>query len=87
MIKENINQRRVITAEKPENFDLINVTIFEFDKNHKIINKIKEKVNIKSKKWILKTTVSRLEGEIDTSKIFDEFYISLITIMQNLYIV
>ena len=30
-IKENINQReRVITAEKPENFDLINVTIFEF---------------------------------------------------------
>lgn len=78
-IKENINQReRVITAEKPENFDLINVTIFEFDKNHKIINKIfAEKANIKSKKWVLKTTtVSRLEGEIFTSKIFDEFYIN-----------
>ena len=39
-IKENLETgNRIITAEKPEKFDLINVSIFQFDNDNKLKNK------------------------------------------------
>ena len=78
-IKENINQKeRIITAEKPENFNLLKVTIFEFDNNQKLKTKIfSDSANIKSKKWVLKeTTVSKLDDGTFVSKKFDEYFIN-----------
>ena len=51
-IKENLETgNRIITAEKPEKFDLINVSIFQFDNDNKLKTKIfAKKVNIKKKK-------------------------------------
>ena len=50
-IKENLETgNRIITAEKPEKFDLINVSIFQFDNDNKLKTKIfAKKVNIKKK--------------------------------------
>ena len=56
-IKENIknNETRIITAEKIDDLNLINVTIFHLDKNYKLNEKIISKTtNIKNFKWILK---------------------------------
>ena len=57
-IKENLETgNRIITAEKPEKFDLINVSIFQFDNDNKLKTKIfAKKVNIK-KNWILEDVV------------------------------
>ena len=54
-IKENLsNKQRIISAEKPEGFDLINVTIFHLNEDSSLIEKIiSKKVNIKNKKWLL----------------------------------
>ena len=39
-IKENLETgNRIITAEKPEKFDLINVSIFQFDNDNKLKTK------------------------------------------------
>ena len=39
--KENLETgNRIITAEKPEKFDLINVSIFQFDNDNKLKTKI-----------------------------------------------
>jgi lipopolysaccharide export system permease protein len=54
-IKENINNgHRIISAKKPEGYNLINVTIFHLDMKFKLIEKIiAEKVNIKEHDWDL----------------------------------
>jgi lipopolysaccharide export system permease protein len=77
-IKENLEKgNRIITAEKPEKFDLINVTIFQFDKNDKLSSKIfAEKVNIKKKKWVLEDVViSELKNEIFVKNKVDKYQI------------
>jgi lipopolysaccharide export system permease protein len=77
-IKENIDQKeRIITAEKPEKFELINLTIFQFDSSKKLTNKIfAESANIKTKKWILKNVIiSNLKNEIFIVNKFDEYLI------------
>ena len=77
-IKENIGQKeRIITAEKPEKLELINLTIFEFDSSQKLTNKIfAESANIKTKKWTLKNVIiSNLENEIFVVKKYDEYLI------------
>ena len=55
-IKENLKSGdRVITAVKPEGFNLIDVTIFHFDENFNLYEKIYSKnINIKSNEWNLK---------------------------------
>ena len=65
-IKENVEQgERIITAEKPEMYDLINVTIFQFNNDYELTSKIfAKKVNIKTKNWILEdVTISSLKNE------------------------
>ena len=65
-IKENVEQgERIITAEKPEMYDLINVTIFQFNNDYELTSKIfAKKVNIKTKNWVLEdVTISSLKNE------------------------
>ena len=54
-IKENLDQgTRIISATKPENENLIDVTIVHLDKNFNLIEKIiSKRVNIQNKEWIL----------------------------------
>ena len=54
-IKENIlNGERIISAEKPDGFELINVTIFHLDKNYLLKEKIvADKADIKENIWKL----------------------------------
>ena len=54
-IKENFeDQQRIITAAKPDGFNLIDVTIFHLDKKSNLLEKIvSEKANINKKEWIL----------------------------------
>ena len=78
-IKENIEQgNRIITAEKPEKFDLINVTIFQFDNTGRLNKKIfAKKVNIKNKNWILENVVlSDLINEIFEKEKIDKYLIN-----------
>lgn len=78
-IKENLETgNRIITAEKPEKFDLINVSIFQFDNDNKLKTKIfAKKVNIKKKNWILEDVViSNLKNEIFTKNKTDRYLIN-----------
>ena len=54
-IKENLKtKQRIISAAKPDGFNLINVTIFHLDKKSNLIEKIiSDKVNIKDNVWVL----------------------------------
>ena len=77
-IKENIeNGSRIVTAEKPENFDLINVTIFQLDNTGKLNKKIfAKKANIKKKNWVLDdVVVSDLKNEIFVKNKIDRLFI------------
>ena len=48
------NGQRIITADKPEGISLIDVTIFHFDKDYNLVEKlISKKVNINNNNWIL----------------------------------
>ena len=65
-IKENVEQgERIITAEKPEMYDLINVTIFQFNNDYELTSKIfAKKVNIRTKNWVLEDVIiSNLKNE------------------------
>ena len=52
-IKEELpTAKRIISAERPEGFNLINVKIYHLDKNSKLIEKIlADKANIESNTW------------------------------------
>ena len=54
-IKENLKTGgRIITASKPDGFNLIDVTIFHLDENYSLQEKIiSKKVNIESNNWVL----------------------------------
>ena len=54
-IKENTkNGSRIISASRPEDKNLIDVTIFHLDKNYRLEEKIiSQKADISSKNWIL----------------------------------
>ena len=54
-IKENLEfKQRIIYAQKPDGFNLINVTIFHLDRESNLIEKIFSKeADIRTKKWIL----------------------------------
>ncbi len=54
-IKEELSKtKRIISAERPEGYYLINLTIFQLDKNNKIIKKIfADKANIQENTWKL----------------------------------
>jgi len=65
-IKENVEQgERIITAEKPEMYDLINVSIFQFNKDYELTSKIfAKKVNISTKNWVMEDVIiSSLKNE------------------------
>ena len=55
-IKENLQlKQRIISAEKPDGFSLINVSIIHLDDDSNLIEKIySEKVNIKDNMWKFK---------------------------------
>ena len=52
-IKEELSEtKRIISTERPEGFNLINVKIYHLDKNSKLIEKIlADKANIESNTW------------------------------------
>ena len=54
-IKENFgNKQRIISAKKPDGYNLINVEIFHLDQNMNLIEKItSKKVNIQKNDWLL----------------------------------
>ena len=54
-IKEkNQSYQRIITASKPEDFNVFDLKIFHFDENSNLVEKIiSKKANIKNKKWEL----------------------------------
>ena len=57
-IKESFgNSERVITAVRPEAQDLINVTIFHFDEDFNLYEKILQKVNISTNNWKLNDVI------------------------------
>ncbi len=61
-IKESLNNtQRIISADKLDNYDLINVTIFHLDNEYQLIEKISsERINIKDFNW-----------EIDQARLFN----------------
>jgi lipopolysaccharide export system permease protein len=65
-IKENLeSEQRIISASRPDGFELIDVTIFHIDRNSNIIEKINaKKANIKNNLWILEDVLifKPLEG-------------------------
>ena len=56
MDKENLKSNtRIIQAEKPSGYNLIDLTIFHLDKKSNLIEKItSKKANIKNNQWVLK---------------------------------
>tara|TARA_X000001036_G_C20685614_1_gene807502 strand:- start:2032 stop:3120 length:1089 start_codon:yes stop_codon:yes gene_type:complete len=80
-IKENLKtKQRIISADKPEGFNLLNVTIFHLDQNSNLIEKIlTEKANIKNNIWILYnvTIFKPKDGILEKSK-FEKFEIKSI---------
>ena len=58
-IKENLgNSNRIISAKKPKDFNLIDVTIFHIGEDSKLIEKIEaKKANVKDFNWILEDVV------------------------------
>ena len=79
-IKENIKNEGelIISADKSEKYKLVDVTIFQFDKNYKITNKIfAKKADIKTKEWVLENViVSNLKDGIFSSIKTDKYIIN-----------
>jgi lipopolysaccharide export system permease protein len=80
-IKENLeNGQRIISAKEIDQKNLKKLTIFNFDKNYNLVNKIySNSANIEKNKWVLKDVilVKFLEDVIDQSE-FDELEIDSI---------
>ena len=72
-IKEYLDDtHRVISANKPEGLNLLDVTIFHLDENSNLKEKItSNKVNISDKKWILKnvTIFKPINGVLESKKL------------------
>ncbi len=77
-IKENFDKKnRVIYAQKPEGTDLINLEIFHYDSNSKLIEKIvSKKADITNNEWILNDVkIFKSINEILEVKQFNEYNI------------
>ena len=77
-IKENIiSGERIISATKPDGKLLINVEIFEFDKNFALTKKIASKsANIQNNEWILKDVeLFQSENSILKKKKYDKYIV------------
>ena len=77
-IKENLKEKqRIITASKPDDHFLIDVSIFHLDDKSNLIEKIhSSNVNIKDNKWILyNASVFRLNDGILKEEKFKEYEI------------
>ncbi len=72
-IKEYLNNtHRVISANKPEGFNLLDVTIFHLDENSNLKEKIiSNKVNISDKKWVLEnvTIFKPINGVLESRRL------------------
>ncbi|MDC0937717.1 LptF/LptG family permease [Pelagibacteraceae bacterium] len=80
-IKENLlSKERIINAEKPKGFDLIDVTIFHIDQESNLIEKIKsEKANIQNNIWVLNNvTIYRPENGVFSSEKYENYEIDSI---------
>ena len=80
-IKENYkNKERIITAVKPDGFNLNKVTIFHFNKKYNLIEKIYAlNANIKTNNWILTdVTIHRLEDGFYKNEKLDNYEIESI---------
>ena len=69
--------KKIITAKRPEKFNLMEVTIFHLDEKYVLKEKIiSEKVNIKTNEWILKNVSSfKFENGIFEENKFDIYKI------------
>ncbi len=80
-IKENIEQKqRIITAKKPDGFELLDVVIFHLNENSNLIEKIiAEKANIKNNKWALsQVTILKPVNGIFEKQLFKEYKLNSI---------
>lgn len=80
-IKENLSDgRRIITADRPEQTNLIDVTIFHLDENYNLIEKIFSKeVNIKNNDWVLyDVEIFREKDGVFDRNYFDKYEINSI---------
>ena len=78
-IKEELSDtKRIISAERPEGYNLINVKIYHLDKNSKLKEKIfAEKVNIESNTWTFeRARIFKFENGILTVQNSDEYQIN-----------
>lgn len=78
--EELLNSKRIISAERPENFNLINIKVFKLDENNKLIEKIyAKKANILDNKWILTDViVFELNDDMLNKTKFDKYEINSI---------
>ena len=78
-IKENLNNsmQRIIYADKPQGYDLVNVTIFHLNEKSNIIEKIySERANIEDNLWKLKNvTIFKPKNKIFKSETLQEYEI------------
>ena len=78
--EETSNKKRIISAERPEGYDLINIKIFHFDKNSILLEKIfADRANIKDNNWVLSDVkVFTLKNDILDEKKFENYEIESI---------
>ena len=77
-IKENLDSmQRIIYADKPQGYDLVNVTIFHLNEKSNIIEKIySERANIEDNLWKLKNvTIFKPKNKIFKSETLQEYEI------------
>ena len=77
-IKENLDSmQRIIYADKPQGYDLVNVTIFHLNEKSNIIEKIySERANIEDNLWKLKNvTIFEPKNKIFKSETLQEYEI------------
>ena len=80
-IKEELSdKKRIISAERPDAYNLINVQIFHIDKDSILTEKIfSKKVNIKNNKWLLTNVkIFSLKDGVLLEKNFDTYEIESI---------
>ena len=80
-IKENLdNKQRIISANKPDGKNLIDVTIFHLDSESKLLEKISSKnANISENEWVLNdVTIFKSSDGILTKKEFEIYKINSI---------
>ena len=87
--EKNLQRNNIIRSSHLKNEDLIEVTIYEFDKNNNFVKRIEaESANISSLKWSLKNVkIINADGTLSTENIKNISYISMYDIkkIKSLY--